>query len=52
MSGNEVESTGETENGSVTELSPEQQRQVMIGITLEDEPQVKEGDNYYLLSFR
>ncbi|XP_076894449.1 ubiquitin carboxyl-terminal hydrolase 5-like isoform X1 [Bidens hawaiensis] len=52
MSGSEVESTGETENGSVTELSPEQQRQVMIGITLEDELQVKEGDTYYLLSFR
>ncbi|KAI7738460.1 hypothetical protein M8C21_031589 [Ambrosia artemisiifolia] len=41
-----------TKNGSVTGVSPDQEREVIMGITEDDEPQAKEGDTYYLISYR
>ncbi|KAK9066013.1 hypothetical protein SSX86_015415 [Deinandra increscens subsp. villosa] len=52
MSGSEGVGEISTENGSVSGLSPEQQKLVIIGIVQDDGSQAKEGDTFCLISFR
>ncbi|KAK1412698.1 hypothetical protein QVD17_34157 [Tagetes erecta] len=52
MSGSEGTGRISTQDGSVAGLSPEQEKREILGIVQDDELHAKEGDTYYLLSFR
>lgn len=41
-----------TANGNLTDLSPEEEKQVISGFARKGEAEAKEGDTFFLLSLR